>query len=114
MDAAVSPSSTETVALSKLKTGSVAAAPQALVAANELRGVGACAEKSAALSLLSVQPAAARIAAVALAIPGAGPLPSKQLALLPMPSKSWIAAPVGQVPVSAVVLLTRATLPLEP
>lgn len=114
MAAALSPSSTDTVAPSKTNTGAVGAPPQAWNRLEELRGVGAAVLKSAALSLLSVQPASSRIAAVALAIPGAGPLPSKQLAEPPMPRKSWIAAPVGQAPESAEVLLTRATLPLVP
>src|ERR1700759_4278039 len=45
-----------------------------------LRGVGAPAAKSAALSSLSVQPAPPRLAAVVLLSVDVGPLPSKALA----------------------------------
>ena len=39
---------------------------------------------------------------------------SEQFVPVPNPTKSTIWEPVGQVPVSAVVLLTKATLPAVP
>ena len=50
--------------------------PHVVVAAAELRGCGASASKSAALSPVSVQPAAARVAAVVLVSDAAAPEPS--------------------------------------
>jgi hypothetical protein len=48
--------------------------------AEEFRGAGSTAEKSAALSLESVHPAALRVAASVLLSPPAAPLPSKSVA----------------------------------
>jgi hypothetical protein len=42
---------------------------------------------------------------------GAGPLPSKQLAVVPYPTRSMMLAPDGHAPDKAVVVLTNATLP---
>ena len=44
-------------------------------------------------------------------VPASGPLPSKQFAAVPKPTKSKIVAPAGQLPASAVVVLTSATFP---
>src|SRR5690349_8901873 len=77
-----------------------------------LRGVGAPVAKSPWLLFVSVQPLLARIAAVVFERFAVGPAPSKQFAESPNPTKSWIAPPVGQVPVSAVVVLVSATLPV--
>ena len=66
--------------------------------------------KSVALLSVSVHPLDARSAAVVLLGAAVGPEPSKHV-VLPKPTKSMIVAPVGQLPVSAVVLLTSATLP---
>src|SRR6266540_18119 len=55
-------------------------AGQGLGAVAVLRGPGAPAEKSAALSSVSVQPPALRATAAVLLPAGAGPVPSKKLA----------------------------------
>ena len=57
-----------------------------------------------------MQPLLERNAAVVLVSAETGAV-SEQLAV-PKPTKSMICAPVGQAPVSAVVELTKATLPL--
>ena len=68
--------------------------------------------KSLALLLVSVQPLSARSTAVLLDGAGVGLPPSLQLAVVPKPTKSTMAAlGSGQAPVSAVVVFTRATLP---
>ena len=75
-----------------------------------LRGLGVPAVKSALLLSVSVAPLLARRSAVVVLGAGAGEL-SEQLAVEPKPTKSMIALLDGQAPESAVVLLTRATLP---
>ena len=92
-------------------------------AAAELRGLGAAVVKSVEFAFASVQPLLARKSAVVLLRAGAAVLPSKQVAF-PKPTKSTtllvfafgqVAPPKGVVPaalpVSAVVLVTRAALP---
>src|SRR6267142_1091790 len=76
-----------------------------------LRGKGAPVKKSAPMLSVSVQPPVPprRQTAVVLLGADAGPTPSKQLAALPKPTRST--APVGQLPLSAVLLATSATLP---
>src|SRR6185295_2022448 len=76
-----------------------------------LCGVGAPVAKSTELTSVSVQPLAPRIAAVVLLSVAVGD-PSEQLAAVPKPTKSTTLAN-GQEPVSAVVLLTSATLPAD-
>ena len=78
-----------------------------------LRGCGATTEKSAALLSVSVQPLAARSAAVVFDRHRVGAA-SKQLAVGPNPTRSMIVPPTGQAPLSAVVLLTSATFPAVP
>ena len=76
-----------------------------------LRGLGAPVAKSDALLSVSVQPPAARRAAVVFVRPAAT-LPSKQLAV-PYPRKSTTLPANGQpLPLSAVVAFTSATLPV--
>jgi len=73
-------------------------------------GFGADVAKSFPLFAESVQPALARTTAVEL--PGAAAAaPSKQLTLLPYPTRSTIFGSLGQVPLSGVVVFTSATLP---
>src|SRR5512140_2366600 len=74
----------------------------------ELRGAGVPAEKSARFESVSVQPLAARSAAVVFARVGAVSPPSAQFAP-PYPIRSTV--PDGQAPLSAAVPLTRATFP---
>src|SRR5215831_4916356 len=74
-----------------------------------LRGAGAPAAKSVLFAFPSVQPAPARKSAVVFVRTGAEAAPSKQLAA-PYPMKST--TPVGQAPVRAVALATRATFPV--
>ena len=79
-------------------------------------GVGTPAAKSAALLLLSVQPFKALITAFVLDGAGVAPVPSKQFAVVPNPTKSTTVAPVGQL-VPAVInvfTFTSATLPAVP
>ena len=57
--------------------------PQAVTGDAELPGAGAAAVKSAALESVSLQPPSARTAAVVAESPGAGPAPSKKLAVSP-------------------------------
>src|SRR5437867_4367457 len=76
-----------------------------------LRGFTVPAVKSELLLSVSVQPLFARRSDVVALGAGVGPPPSKQLAVLPNPTKSTMVAPVGQAPMSAVVLLTSATFP---
>ena len=76
-----------------------------------LRGFGVPDAKSAAFWSTSVQPLAALRTAAMLEGAGVGPVPSKQFAVVPKPTKSTIDPPVGQAPESAVVALRRATLP---
>ena len=75
-----------------------------------LRGLAAAAAKSVELLSVSVQPLPFRISALVVLGAGATAV-SKQVAVLPYPIKSTIVAPEGQAPLSAVVLLTSATLP---
>src|SRR5579883_767993 len=75
------------------------------------RGFGCRAEKSPALLPVSVQPPAARKAAVVLLKVVVGPLPLKQFVPLPNPTKSTMGPPVGQAPESRVPLFTSATFP---
>lgn len=73
-------------------------------------GLGVAVEKLAELLLESVHPfAALKMASVAEGA-GVGPVPSKQLAVVPKPTKS-ITPTVGHAPVNAVVFETNATLP---
>ncbi len=57
--------------------------PHRWIAVAVFRGFGAPVAKSAALTSVSTQPASARRSAVVLLGAGAGPLPSKQLAVAP-------------------------------
>ena len=80
------------------------------VADAEFRGVGLPVEKSTELLSLSVQPLPARLADVVFVSTDAGDV-SEQFAA-PYPIKSTTVAPNGHpVPVKAVVLFTKATLP---
>lgn len=79
------------------------------------RGLGTPAEKSVELLFVSVQPLAARKTAVVFDGAGVGPVPSKQLAAAPKPTKSTMAK-VGEVghevpEVITVVELNNATFP---
>src|SRR5580692_9351382 len=78
----------------------------------ELRGFGAPAVKSAALLLVSAL-FALRLTEVVLLGAGVGPLPSKQFAVVPNPTKSIMVWPVGQLVPEAIaaVPFTSATLP---
>src|SRR3954447_4467557 len=89
----------------------IALSRQPVGAAAVLRGFGAAALKSEALLFVSTQPLLARNTALVLLGAGVGPLPSKQLAVVPKPARSR--RPVGQ-PVSADVVDTSATLPAVP
>src|SRR5215510_9126499 len=85
---------------------------QLLNGAELLRGDGVPEVKSTELLLVSRHPLRPRCAAMAAANIGAGPPPSKQFAL-PYPMKSTTDAPNGQpLPLSGVVVLTSATLPI--
>jgi len=76
-----------------------------------LRGFGAPVEKSAELLSVSVQPPSARWTAFVFEGAGAAGV-SEQFVPDPKPTKSTTVAPNGQpLPESAVVALTRATLP---
>src|SRR5437899_5282790 len=94
-----------------MASGRAVATPQ-LPVTPLLRGKGAPVKKSAPLLSVSVQPSVPprRRTAVVLLGADAGPPPSKQLAALPKPTRST-AAPVGQLPLSAVLFDTSATLP---
>lgn len=92
------------------QVGIIGALAQAFVGEALFRGFGVPALKSVALLSVSVHPFAARSTAVVLLGAGVEPVPSKQV-VLPKPTKSMMLAPVGQAPLSAVVLLTSATLP---
>ena len=85
--------------------------PQAASADALLRGVGAPAVKSVEFVSVSEQPLAPLNIAVVLLGAGVGPPPSKQFAVDPKPAKSITVDPNGQIPSSAVVVLTSATLP---
>src|SRR6185503_2023513 len=74
-----------------------------------LRGLGEPTEKSMLLLSESKQPPRLRRAAVVLLKLPVGPAPSKQLAVVPYPTRST--AHVGQEPLKAVVEVVRATLP---
>src|SRR5207248_3141662 len=63
-----------------------------------LRGFGAPVAKSEAFWFESVQPPAARRTALVLLGAGVGPVPSKQLAVEPKPTRSAICVPLGQEP----------------
>ena len=71
-------------------------------------------EKLLLLASVSVQPFCARTTESVLLGAGVAAVPSKQLAVVPKPTKSTMVAPVGQAPVNAVVVFTRATLPAAP
>src|SRR4051812_27544932 len=88
--------------------GFVQAVPQAT-------GLGAPAVKSAAL-LAVLSWLALRETELVLLGAGVGPVPAKSLAVVPKPTKSTTAAlPSQSAPqLSALVLLTRATLPAVP
>ncbi len=81
-----------------------------------MRGFGVVAVKSELLLFVSVQPPARRTSARVVLGEGAGPSPSKQLAVPPYPTRSitersaMMSAQVA-VPVMAVVVLRTATLP---
>ena len=75
------------------------------------RGFGAPAVKSRAFWSVSVQPLLFLSTAFVLLGADVGPEPSKQFAVDPYPTKSWMLAPAGQEPVRVVVVLTSATLP---
>jgi hypothetical protein len=71
--------------------------------------------KSLALLSVSVQPPLSRTTLDVLLGAAVGPVPSKQFAVPPKPTKSTtVAPPFGHVPVRAVGALTRATLPAVP
>src|SRR6266542_323952 len=72
-----------------------ALARQLLAGAPLLRGSGTKIRKSAALSFVSVQPPALRRSAVVLLGAGARPEPSKQLAVVPEPTKAAILVAKG-------------------
>lgn len=78
-----------------------------------LRGAGVPTVKSGPLLSVSTQPLSFRRAAVVVESGITAPVPSKLLAL-PYPTRSWIlgSGRHGVPQVSAVVLFTRATLPL--
>src|SRR5690349_5406831 len=76
-----------------------------------LRAFGVSAVKSAELSSVSVQPLFPLSTAVVLLGAGVDPEPSKQLAVVPNPTKSMIEESEGHASVRAVVLLTSATFP---
>lgn len=64
-----------------------------------MRGLGAPSEKSLELLSVSAQPSDILVAAVVLLRVGTGPLPSKQFAVLPKPTKSiMFELGSGQVP----------------
>src|SRR4051812_21538633 len=71
-----------------------------------LRGLGAPAEKSLALLLVSVHPLPARKTALVFDGAGVGPVPSKQFAVVPKPTKSCTPAVGHEIAVNALVLLT--------
>ena len=100
--------------LSERLTVGVAPAAQGDGGLAVLRGLTVPAEKSSGLLSASVQPAAARETEVVLPGAGVGPLPSKQFAVAPKPTKSTRLPPVGHAPVSGVTVLERATLPAVP
>src|SRR5438094_434170 len=75
-----------------------------------LRGFGAPAVKSSPFWFVSVQPLLFLSTAFVLLGAGVGPEPSKQFAVDPYPTKSWMLAPAGHDPVRAVVVLTSVTL----
>ena len=83
---------------------------QGLTGLAVFRGLGVPATKSVELLSVSVQPKPARSTAVVLEGAGVGAV-SEQLAVVPKPTKSCTPAPIGQAPVSAVVVFTSATLP---
>jgi hypothetical protein len=72
-----------------------------------LRGLGGLSAKSATLLRVSVQPPPARRIAFVLLGAAAGPEPRKQFAVL----RSRMFGSFGHAPVSAVEVLTSATLP---
>ena len=65
-----------TAAFAAAPTGGVPPPEQGAAGVDEFRGVGAAAEKSLEFESVSVQPSAARVAAVVLLIAGAAPDPS--------------------------------------
>ena len=76
-----------------------------------LRGFGVPVLKSDELLSVSTHPPDALKSAVVLLGAGAGAVPSKQLAVVPNPTRSMMLAPVGHAPLRAVVEFTSATLP---
>jgi hypothetical protein len=92
--------------------GSPGSVPHGASAVAVLLGVGGLAVvKSLALSPVSRQPASSRTADTGFDNVAAGPLPSKQLAVPPNPTRSTV-SPAGQPPDSGVVESTSASLPL--
>ena len=90
---------------------SATAIVQALRVVMVFRGAGGEVAKSAALLPDSEQPPDLRAMAVELLGAGAAAVPSKQLALLPYPTRSTTLVPKGQTPDKGVVELTSATFP---
>jgi hypothetical protein len=76
-----------------------------------LRGAGADNVKSTELCAVSKHPLLARRIAMVLLGAGAAAVPSKQLAVLPYPTKSTMLESTGQAPERASIDLTSATLP---
>ena len=93
-----------------MNAGAVQGAVQGFKAVDVFLGLGSPAEKSDELLLLSVHPAFALITALVLEGAVVAPAPSKQFAV-PKPTKSTTPI-VGQLPLSAVLLFTSATLPV--
>ena len=79
-------------------------------------GFGNAAAKSAALLLLSVQPFAHRKTAFVFDGAGVGPLPSKQFAVVPKPTKSTSVTPEGQLVPDTIktFVFSNATFPAVP
>ena len=75
------------------------------------RGAGCERPKSAALLPESKQPAELRAIALELLGAGAAAAPSKQLAVLPYPTRSTTLAFAGQTPDKGIVELTSVTFP---
>ena len=76
-----------------------------------LRGLGATTAKSDALLSESVQPISARRTAVVLLGAAVAAPSSKQFAVVPYPTRSTTAAPLGHDPLSGVATFARMTFP---
>src|SRR5439155_3147621 len=76
-----------------------------------LRGLGAPTAKSDALLSESVQPLSARRTAVVLLGAAVAAPSSKQFAVVPYPTRSTTAAPLGHDPLSGVATFARMTFP---